>query len=120
MLHLYIHTVCVCYIGERQLRSLRLGARKHDARTLHVCVHCIQIMSGVLLYSRQTGGSETRCTHIACLCALHPDHVGGVFIQRTNRCICFWLVGEARRKEMFYLTTHSTHFIYGYMASDTW
>ena len=24
------------------------------------------------------------------------------------------------RKEMFYLTTHSTHFIYGYMASDTW
>ena len=24
---------------------------------------------------------------------------------------------EERRKEMFYLTTHSTHFIYGYMAS---
>ena len=25
-----------------------------------------------------------------------------------------------RNKEMFYLTTHSTHFIYGYMASDIW
>ena len=24
------------------------------------------------------------------------------------------------RKEMFYFTTHSTHFIYGYMASDIW
>ena len=24
------------------------------------------------------------------------------------------------RKEMFYLTMHSTHFIYGYMASDNW
>ena len=24
------------------------------------------------------------------------------------------------RKEMFYLTTHSTHFIYCYMASDIW
>ena len=24
------------------------------------------------------------------------------------------------RGEMFYLTTHSTHFIYGYMASDIW
>ena len=24
------------------------------------------------------------------------------------------------RKEMFYLTTHSTHFISGYMASDIW
>ena len=27
---------------------------------------------------------------------------------------------EGRRKEMFYLMTHSTHFIYGYMASDIW
>ena len=25
---------------------------------------------------------------------------------------------KLRRKEIFYLTTHSTHFIYGYMASD--
>ena len=24
------------------------------------------------------------------------------------------------RKEMFYLTMHATHFIYGYMASDVW
>ena len=24
------------------------------------------------------------------------------------------------RKELFYLMTHSTHFIYGYMASDIW
>ena len=24
------------------------------------------------------------------------------------------------RKEMFYLTTHATHLIYGYMASDIW
>ena len=23
-------------------------------------------------------------------------------------------------REMIYLTTHSTHFIYGYMASDIW
>ena len=29
-------------------------------------------------------------------------------------------VKQVRRKEMFYLTTHSTHFIYGYMASDIW
>ena len=25
-----------------------------------------------------------------------------------------------REREMFYLTRHSTHFIYGYMASDIW
>ena len=30
------------------------------------------------------------------------------------------ICGDAGRKEMFYLTTHSTHFIYVYMASDIW
>ena len=28
--------------------------------------------------------------------------------------------GRDREREMFYLMTHSTHFIYGYMASDIW
>ena len=27
---------------------------------------------------------------------------------------------EGGRKEMLYLTMHSTHFIYGYLASDIW
>ena len=30
------------------------------------------------------------------------------------------LIPREREREMFYLTTHSTHFIYGYMASDIW
>ena len=29
-----------------------------------------------------------------------------------------WSISDHRRKEMSYLTTDSTHFIYGYMASD--
>ena len=29
-------------------------------------------------------------------------------------------ISREREREMFYLTTHSTHFIYGYMASDIW
>ena len=33
---------------------------------------------------------------------------------------CTPSTGLTGRKEMFYLTTHSTHFIYGYMASDIW
>ena len=28
--------------------------------------------------------------------------------------------GKMEWMEMFYLTTHSTHFIYGYMVSDIW
>ena len=30
------------------------------------------------------------------------------------------VLSEIGRKEMFYLMTHSTHFIYGYMASNIW
>ena len=33
---------------------------------------------------------------------------------------CFNTWNREREREMFYLTTHSTHFIYGYMASDIW
>ena len=48
-------------------------------------------------------------------------------VDRRNICINILLYRPTRdkmvdskegRKEMFYLTTHSTHFIYGYMASD--
>ena len=31
-----------------------------------------------------------------------------------------WMTKKEGRKEFFYLTTHSTHFMYGYMASDIW
>ena len=34
-------------------------------------------------------------------------------------CVCVVCVCVCVR-EMFYLMTHSTHFIYGYMASDIW
>ena len=36
-----------------------------------------------------------------------------------SELISFKDTGE-REREMFYLTTHSTHFIYDYMASDIW
>ena len=42
---------------------------------------------------------------------------------RHEKQIGYWVSEQGRkegRKEMFYLTTHSTHFIYGYMASDIW
>ena len=39
--------------------------------------------------------------------------------QKTNRkeITAIWITEEGM-KEMFYLTTYSTHFIYDYMASD--
>ena len=47
-----------------------------------------------------------------------------IFMTSTRPCIAQQWMGsricKQGRKEMFYLTTHSTHFIYGYMASDIW
>ena len=41
------------------------------------------------------------------------------FTKRQNKKKKRWKKRE-REREMFYLMTHSTHFIYGYMASDIW
>ena len=46
-----------------------------------------------------------------------------VIVLADMACMMFIpciLVLREREREMFYLTTHSTHFIYGYMASDIW
>ena len=41
-------------------------------------------------------------------------HAWGIYLTTYHT------MGREREREMFYLTTHSTHFIYGYMASDIW
>ena len=40
--------------------------------------------------------------------------------NETNKVKKEHYLMRQREREMFYLTTHSTHFIYGYMASDIW
>ena len=66
----------------------------------------------------------------------HPRPLGpmvpNVILAYTNCGLITWVLklrlfctmsdiqSMEGRKEMFYLTTHSTHFIYGYMASDIW
>ena len=38
----------------------------------------------------------------------------------VTQCNVIGLIKKEGRKEMFCLPKHSTHFIYGYMASDIW
>ena len=57
----------------------------------------------------------------------HPTdriaHTMACYTGTGNSSVCYkctnkgW-VSKYGRKEMFYLTTHSTHFIYGYMAES--
>ena len=48
-----------------------------------------------------------------CMCVCVYIYIHYYFLIRISDVI-------EREREMFYLTTHSTHFIYGYMASDIW
>ena len=71
---------------------------------------------------------ETRCRHMgysARVLLYAPSHRQ----ENTYHGLCYTSRGAlagtrnssmGKRKDMFYLTTHSTHFIYGYMASDIW
>ena len=41
-------------------------------------------------------------------------------VELYIKCSMIGTDGDKERKEIFYLTTHSTHFIYGYMATNIW
>ena len=65
-------------------------------------------------------------THTRARARAHTHtHTDGCKVKEGRKCLfndalnTFYLRLHGR-KEMFYLTTHSTHFIYGYMASDIW
>ena len=62
--------------------------------------------------SKHTGGSSSRgLTRLNRLDNLVRNRTIPVILPNGRK---------EGKKEMFYLTTHSTHFIYGYMASDIW
>ena len=48
------------------------------------------------------------------------DVLQEVKVVHRPRRVVFQLKSKERRKEVFYLTTHSTHYIYSYMASGIW
>ena len=48
-------------------------------------------------------------------CRTRVNHVSQAMCRKIKK-----IMNKEGRQEMFYLTTHSTHFIYGYMASDIW
>ena len=68
---------------------------KHNSQTLYLEIH-LQVCPGV-------------CVTQGCQIAGY-NHLDERVPMAT----------QGSEREMFYLTTHSTHFIYGYMALDLW
>ena len=85
----------------------------------HVCIFCIYWICMYILYLLNMYVYFV-FTEYVCIFCIYWIGMDNVWIKVTN-IIClitnwfrlYWIGG---RKEMFYLTTHSTHFIYGYMV----
>ena len=69
--------------------------------------------------SRWTVSESCRWTAAACWPSPRPS-TSRTLKQTQSGQVNIRLVQVERDREMFYLMTHSTHFIYGYMASDIW
>ena len=65
----------------------------------HLCISYVNICSEDVIHKF--------VRKMMALLFLPAQHIQSMFVR-------------IREREMFYLTTHSTHFIYGYMASDIW
>ena len=78
-----------------------------------------------LQVSRYLNGSyayDTKQLHPSCTACRRTANLPGLAWQNEawSRPHHSSHLAREREREMFYLTTHSTHFIYGYMASDIW
>ena len=60
---------------------------------------------------------DTRWPAVLCSCTVSQDAMPTQAFYGTGKTSVY---DQEGRKEVFYLTTHSTHFIYGYMVSDIW
>ena len=97
-------------LGLGTLLGLRLGLELRTELVLVIFKFMVRFLLSVLWWG--TGGLLSNIRHIYYLELL--GYSGPMLIASD-----FSVSGE-REREFFYLTTHSTHFIYGYMASDIW
>ena len=98
---------CSLYVDDFQI-CYRSSNMSIIERQLQLCLNKLQQWATDNGF--RLSKTKTVCMHICQKRGLLLDTLLLVQFQ-------WWKKGM---KEMFYLTTHSTHFIYGYMASDIW
>ena len=96
-------TAFVTPVVEHWLEREIAQYRKNDVVLYHAHIQNIHLTHSYILRKNPTPQCIPRVLHILMEC----NHFGGGG-------------GGGGKKERFYLTNHSTHFIYGYMVSDTW
>ena len=123
------HNTCLCYTSRGALAAtVKRPTHIFALQGVHVFLHRLALvfvevslhvllMQGddllllgiVILFIRLVQSLESLQTHTVQKRSFNTG-VGNYFFHGAHE----------REREFFYLTTHSTHFIYGYMVSDIW
>ena len=115
------------YISLGQGR-LKQNAVKRLACFINSFLIAHRTLSSLLVTSVTLGTDHEVCIKLVSANRyLHPSDVN-IFITPVGKSYTLNCLDRCeererereRERDMFYLTTHSTHFIYGYMASDIW
>ena len=106
--------------------SNRSNDRSHQERTLYQGAKSrfnlnqpLDVITEFTHFSSQVSSSLKHRFHVSIFIDWLTTH--GFTRYGGNRyCSCHSFILSFGRKEMLYLSTHSTHFIYGNIASDIW
>ena len=97
------------------LERLEVYIMKVQERWNCLVGYCVHIGHTHLTHSYiLNNDASPQCEH--CQYILTVCHILAMMLLKQWKIILGRI--DVREREMFYLTTHSTHFIYGYMASD--
>ena len=112
-MHTNMHTHACTYMHAHTCMHTHMHAHKHahaymHAHTcMHTHVHCWQVLIQTFFCARVSAVRE--------LSNQTSSPANSIYVSQRTRN---GYVRKKINKEMFYLTMHSTHFIYGYMALD--
>ena len=106
--HMYLHSITLYNSTQKHTHTYTYYTL-HTTHT-HTRSFIIQFQNTLKLCLGHLflNGVPLSCLQVHLLCHYYCLILPSVHESKDN----------SKGKEMFYLTTHSTHFIYGYMASD--
>ena len=97
--------VCVCARARAKIRMSFVSITALSRTAANMTHNCYDVMN-IIPCSGSYKLNAPEVNSLTVFCDMESDPGG-------------WLVCILIRKEMFYLTTQTTHFIHGYMAPDT-
>ena len=100
-----------------QCAEVSLQCAEVSLQCVEVSLQCAEVSLQCAEVSLQCAEVSLQCAEVSLQCAEVSLQCAEVSLQCAEVSLQTPVEG---RKEMFYLMTHSTHFIYGYMASDIW